>query len=274
MVKEYLKAKSIDEALRMKKEGGADAAFLAGGTEINRLASPAAAGTLIDIEALGPGEGLDKIEKRDGALVIGAMVTLQQLLEEPGLPESMKKAACYAGSRPLRHMGTVGGNIAADRIDSYLLPVLLALDARLTLAGEGEVELTSWLENKRGLITAIIINDPDRCVQLARISRTVQGPAVLTAAYSCRNASGSSGSAGAGTSRLVIGGLPCPPRRYASIEKALDSGEIADAEALEQKVKEAVEPKGDFLGSAEYKRYIAGITAGDLYRTCTCQGRG
>jgi putative selenate reductase FAD-binding subunit len=304
MVKEYLKPKSIDEALAMKTEGGADALFLAGGTEVNRLASPAAAGgdgrKIIDIEPLGLELGLNKIEKRGKSVVIGAMVTLQQLLDESGVPESILKAAYYAGSRPLRHMATVGGNIAADRVDSYLLPPLLALDARLLLAGEDgdpdgeEVELASWLEQKRGLITAVIIPEPSRCVQLARISRTVQGPVILTAAYSCREAGGAlsaggssvtPGSSSAGgpgpaadtstphLSRLVIGGLPSPPRRYGTIEKALDTGEIGDAGTLEARVKEAVEPKSDFLGSADYKRYIAGITAGDLFRSCTCKGR-
>ncbi len=259
MIQEYLKSGSPREALEIKKKYGAEAAYIAGGTEVNRLKSPVRASRLIGLDKAGfPG-----IEKKGSALRIGAMVSLQELIESDLVPEALKKAARQAGSRPMRHMATAGGNIAADRRDSYLVPALLAFDAKVELAGGGEADLEAWLEKKEELVLSILIANPGRCVRLARISRTVQGVPVLVMAYGC-------GDGAKGASRFALGGLPGPARRLKAVEEAIDGGSLKDPEALAKKVSELVDPVSDFLGSVEYKRYIAGVSAADLFSACSC----
>lgn len=254
MRKDYLRPESIEDALRMQKEMGTDAAFICGGSEVNRLKSSVSADTVIDIAALLPSE----IKREGTSLLIGAGVRLQELIDEDLCP-ALVEAARSAGSRPLRCMASVGGNIASDRSDSYLIPYLLAADARLELAGGEKCELSTWLEEKKGIILRVILPNADAPVALARIVRTAQGVPVLVAAFRAKNADSGS--------RVVIGGLPGSPRRYSALEAAVDKGEITGAEQLADRVREAVEPRKDFLGSADYKRYIAGITFADLYTT-------
>jgi putative selenate reductase FAD-binding subunit len=262
MITQYYRPGSVEEAQDLKKSFGGDALFLAGGTEINRLHSPFGAPTAIDIGAL----GLNRIEKHGDRLIVGAAVTLQQLTEDAQVPGALKKAASFAAGRPLRHMATVGGNIASDRRDSYLLPALLAMDARVEVAGQGEVDLSFWLEQKEGLLVSVIIPNDGRCVLLERITRTVQGPPVLVAAYACGGPQGKP--------RFVIGGLPGPARSVPVAEEALSEGKISDGDALARLVAQQVTPVSDYLGSADYKRYIAGVTASDLFTACSCEGRG
>ncbi len=259
MIQEYLKPGSPSEALEMKKKQGTEAAYIAGGTEVNRLKSPVRARTLIGLEK----SGFPGIDKKGSALRIGAMVSLQELIESDLVPEALRKAARQAGSRSIRHMATVGGNIAADRRDSYLVPALLAFDAKLELAGGGEADLDAWLENKEGLVVSILIANPGRCVRLARVSRTVQGVPVLVMAYGC-------GDGTKGATRFIIGGLPGPARRVKAVEEAIDAGSLKDSGELVKKVSELVNPVSDFLGSVEYKRYIAGVSAADLFSACSC----
>ena len=133
MAMKLLMAKSPEEAIGFKT---AAAAFLAGGTEVNRLGSDAAAKaeTLISLKRCA---GMDRIETDGENVRIGAMCTFQQLIESDKIPAYLKEAAYFMASRTKRNMATIGGNIAALRDDSYLIPVLSAAGAVLELAGTG-----------------------------------------------------------------------------------------------------------------------------------------
>ena len=91
MAMKLLMAKSPEEAISFKT---AAAAFLAGGTEVNRLGSDAAAGaeTLISLKKC---SGLDGISEKDGYVNIGSMCTFQQLVESDTVPGWLKEAARF-----------------------------------------------------------------------------------------------------------------------------------------------------------------------------------
>jgi xanthine dehydrogenase small subunit len=86
---------------------------------------------------------LKRIEERDGALVIGAAASLEDawlaLVQRwPALRDVYLRFA----SPPVRHAGTMGGNVANGSPIGDSAPVLIALDARLVLRrGEGVREL-------------------------------------------------------------------------------------------------------------------------------------
>jgi CO/xanthine dehydrogenase FAD-binding subunit len=105
----YARPASLDEALELL--GGADAAPLAGGTDLagqidRGIRSPA---LLVDLRDA----GLAAIEERDGGLRIGATVTLAALATSPLVEPyvAIARAASLAASPLLRNVGTVGGNI-------------------------------------------------------------------------------------------------------------------------------------------------------------------
>ena len=135
MVDNLIIAEGLEEALKQKTK---NSAFLAGGTEINRLGSTVQARKLISIGRIGE---LDGISDADNAVKIGAMCTFQDIIDSSLVPDYLKEACRFMGSRTKRNMATIGGNIALRRTDSYLYATLIACGAKLELLGkDGETE--------------------------------------------------------------------------------------------------------------------------------------
>src|SRR5467141_3176564 len=93
---------------------GADGRFLAGGMDLlsemkDYIAQPK---TVVNIKSL---PGLNKIESSPTTWSIGANVTIAEIEDHPGLKKifpGLQQAAAEVGSRQIRNLGTVGGNLA------------------------------------------------------------------------------------------------------------------------------------------------------------------
>lgn len=93
---------------------GTDGRYLAGGMDLlsemkEYIAQPK---TLVNIKSL---PGLSKIETGDKTWTIGALVTVAEIEDHPELKKvfrGLQEAAADVGSRQIRNMGTVGGNLA------------------------------------------------------------------------------------------------------------------------------------------------------------------
>ena len=144
MWQEYHFAASVDDAVETLTRYGDETRLVAGGTDLlvelrNGEAPPR---ILVDVTRL---PGLREIRQADGRIVLGAGVTFTQILASPllrarALP--LVEAASAVGSTQIRHLGTLGGNLATASPAGDSLPALMALDARLTLAGpQGRREL-------------------------------------------------------------------------------------------------------------------------------------
>jgi len=140
---DYVAADSLDEALDVLSQEGAEACVLAGGQSLiamlnMRLVKPK---VVVDISRI---PGLDDIAAEDGGLTVGAAATQRSLLEHPGLPRShplLARALPWVGHFQTRSRGTVCGSIAhAD--PSSELPLCLALLG-------GEVRLRSKAGQRR-----------------------------------------------------------------------------------------------------------------------------
>jgi CO/xanthine dehydrogenase FAD-binding subunit len=147
-VPSYNAPATIDEALRLKSELGADARVIAGGTDLilkmrDHLYSPS---LLIDLQNL----ALDAISGKADGVRIGPSTTHSQLLASadinaifPALAQACRE---FAGP-PIRNRGTIGGNIVNASPAADLIPPLLAYDASVVLAssaGIREVELAEF----------------------------------------------------------------------------------------------------------------------------------
>ena len=134
----YARPASLAEALELlaANEG---ARILAGGqTLVNvmkaRAASPEA---VVDLAAL---EDLRGIELGiDGSLDIGAMTTISDLVESPEARARpiIGEVAAQIADVQVRNRGTIGGNICANDPTNHLPPLLVALDATMTIASAG-----------------------------------------------------------------------------------------------------------------------------------------
>ena len=260
MATKLLMAKSPAEAIDLKS---AAAAFLAGGTEINRLGSDIAADadTLISLKKC---SGLDGIEAEGGSVKIGSMCTFQKLTESDKVPAYLKEAARYMASRTKRNMATIGGNIAAFRSDSYLLPVLFAVCARvdvLTKEGVQNICINSFKEaaeaGEEMLITAVIVPENIRVVS-KRYSNTAQSHAVLTMSSAITEKGFT----------LAAAVKNCGILRFRTFEDMVRKDPDISEEDVMAFFREADSLKisDDMFGSEEYKRYLLGVTAYDFCR--------
>ena len=128
---------------------GADGAFLAGGTDLlvqlrRGRVSPR------HLIALHRVPGLDAIEV-DGTVALGACVTHRAIERAAAFRGSLRglvEAAEVIGGHQIRNVATVGGNVVNASPAADLVPVLLTLDARVSLlgaAGERDLPLERFL---------------------------------------------------------------------------------------------------------------------------------
>jgi 4-hydroxybenzoyl-CoA reductase subunit beta len=113
---EHLEPRSLDEALELLAEHGAEAKVIAGGTELlvsmkQRLLLPA---YLIDLKAV---PGLDFVTEDGGGLRMGALTKLSALVRSPVVKELcpvLGHTASMVAAPPLQEMGTLSGNLCLN----------------------------------------------------------------------------------------------------------------------------------------------------------------
>jgi carbon-monoxide dehydrogenase medium subunit len=134
----YHRPASVEEATRLLAELGDESKVLAGGQSLVpllnfRLAAPA---HLVDINGIA---GLDRLDRTDGTIEVGATVRDARLLGEPGLAAAhplLVEATGWIAHPVIRNRGTVCGSLAhAD--PAAELPAVLALLG-------GGVEAVAW----------------------------------------------------------------------------------------------------------------------------------
>lgn len=134
---EYLKATEIEDVSRLLAEHDGEARVLAGGQSLVpmlnlRLARPS---VLIDISGLAD---LKRIDVSDTTISIGAAVTHAELefSRHEGVAFDMLRHVAHGiAYRAVRNRGTIGGSIAHADPAADWLSCLLALHAKVVLAG-------------------------------------------------------------------------------------------------------------------------------------------
>ncbi len=265
-IEEYIRPDSIKQAVQ-KKASVEGAVFLAGGTQVNRapLESPRPR-AVVDLRGIVP-EGL-MMEGTD--LVIGAMTTIQELMDSDQVFPVLREASGFIPTRSIRNQATVGGNIAARRPDSYLIPAFMAL-AAVARTTEGNISVEDYVSGDHDeLILDIHVPVPvGPCVAVKESRSHVSLPVVSAAVSLTVDAENSIGGV-----CLAVGCVDRKVRRLTSVEETLvDGGFGADAAsldraALEAAIAAAVEPRDDILGSIEYKKYVNGAVIADAVIRC------
>jgi xanthine dehydrogenase iron-sulfur cluster and FAD-binding subunit A len=176
----YVSVATVAEACALLAEHGADAAILAGGTDLLiEWRRPAAQWPKLIVDISRVAE-LGGIGERDGRLVIGPLATHAQVQRSELLRRSaplLASAAAAIGAPQVRNRGTIGGNLMNAAACADTVPPLLALGATVTLQsaagarelGLGELFLKPYHPTARPdeLLTAI------RCPALPATARSV-----------------------------------------------------------------------------------------------------
>ena len=245
-IREYKRAESLEEAwqLNQKRQNRVLGGMIWLKMETINV------GTAIDLSGL----GLDTIEETEDGFSIGAMVTLRQLEEHPGLATythgAVREALRHIVGVQLRNLATVGGSIYSRFGFSDVLTLFLAMDCSVELYKGGIVPLQEYAERPydRDILVRLIVKKTaaEYLYQSVRNSQT--DIPVLTCA-AARLADGSY--------RIAIGARPLKAVRFDLPVRQAPAAELAQAMADE--VKQQIVTGANMRGSAEYRRHLSGV---------------
>jgi xanthine dehydrogenase small subunit len=250
------------------------ALLLAGGTDLGLLASRQRE-RLPQIIHLGKVPELNAIGARGDALLIGAGATYTRAFDAlTAWFPTIRTYLTRLGSRQIRNMGTIGGNLGTASPIGDMPPILLAADARIlchsAARGRREIAADEFFVGYRKtvlapdeLIEAVVIPRPaaDMVFFVDKISkRRDQDISSVCGAYRLELANGVVGDV-----RLAFGGLAATPKRATRAERALAGGVLDEAaiDAAVHALREDFQPIGDWRASAEYR---SAVTANLLRR--------
>ena len=269
---EYLEPTSVGEACALLKQNGGEAKIFAGGAHLTILMKqglyqPRA---LINIKKIPELKG---IHCNDAGVSIGALVTHREL-EISALVRERFPVLCEAerevANIRVRHMGTVGGNIASGEPLTDLSQIFIALDGRVKLAGPSGERIIPVEELFLDFYTTCLADDeiiteimlpllPKKSgIEYLRFSSSsvVDKPAAGVAVRLTLEGD----SENIQLARVVLGCVGATPVRAQKAEESLTGRRITLELAAEagRTAAQECDPISDLRGSAEYKRAIVG----------------
>lgn len=264
MNSQFLKPKTLKDALQMKKEYPGSL-FLGGGTEINNPASDNHADVLISLVDL----NLKACVKGNHNFILGASTTFQELIDWEECYPTLKEAAGFLYSRNVRNMATIGGNIGFHTNSSYLVPLLMVLDAEVELGDDQVIPLAQYVKEDRTdlILNVRFVHDNPGSSAVKNMRRTVGGETIVSAAVSIVQLKGKITKAA-----IAVGGIFDRISRLTDVEEALVSGKLKSGEEIQNAVKNAVTAQDDYQGTASYKEYSCGVIVSDCVARCMKEG--
>jgi xanthine dehydrogenase small subunit len=258
----FFAPRSLAELVKLRA-ANPDALLLAGATDLGLLASRARRppASLVHLAHV---PELTAIEAGKEEITIGAAATYAEAM--PVLISTFPALETYMarlGSRQIRTLGTIGGNLGTASPIGDMPPVLLALEARLRLVsvrGAREIPLEDFFLGYRK--TALANDEVIQSITMPRLwpgevfycdkvsKRRDQDISTVAGAYRMRIRNGRVEDA-----RLAFGGMAAIPKRATNAEAALLRGEgfAAAAAALAQDFQ----PIDDWRGTASYRQTVA-----------------
>lgn len=241
-----------------------DATLVAGATDVGLWVTKQLR-DLPKIIHVGRVAGFDSIRDEADTLVIGAGATYAQAegplsAIDPDLAELLRRL----GSKQVRASGTIGGNIANGSPVGDMPPVLIALDATITLNRGGEIRampLESFFvaygkQDRRSgefvqsvRVPKLAAGQQFRCYKISkRFDQDIS--AVLGAfRFTVENATITA-------ARIAYGGMAATPKRALATEAALAGARLRDAPSwagAAAALERDFTPLSDMRASAEYR---------------------
>ena len=263
---DYFAPTSIDQLVALRSEHP-DAHILAGGTDLGMRASKDRQpyGQVISTAHVGE---INRIERDDEAVTFGAAVTYTSAL--PALDEiapSFAQLVRRIGSRQIRNLGTIGGNICNASPIGDTPPCLIALNAVMIARGSnGQREIpaddffTDYRKTALGadeVLEAIRVPTPSsglvfRAYKISK--RFDQDISAVVGAFAITVEDGVVASV-----RIAFGGMAATPARAPACEAALigQPWSLGTAIAVGLALTEDFTPLTDFRASQDYRTRVA-----------------
>ena len=272
-IREYKRVESLEEAWELNQK---KANRVIGGMIWLKM-SRGNVGTAIDISGL----GLDQIEEKEDAFEIGAMVTLRQLEEHPGLAAytdgAMRESVRHIVGVQLRNLATVGGSIYGRFGFSDVLTMFLAMDTEVELYKAGRMPLVEFAKQigGRDILVKLIVHKDKAVYHYQSVRNTQTDFPVLTCAAAKRADGSYRFSIGARPGRAVLFEASAETIQ-ALIEEKQKAETKADADAdtrenqdktqtgkkaacLAKWIRDQVRTSSNMRGSAEYRKHLTGV---------------
>jgi carbon-monoxide dehydrogenase medium subunit len=268
---------TVTDALDLLGEYGDQGKVLAGGQSLMpvlsfRLAAPE---HLIDINRL---PGLDEITRLpSGGWRIPALVRQRQAERSPWLAASaplLTEALAQVAHPQIRNRGTICGSLAHADAAAEMPAVMLALDARMTIASAAGTRVVGaddffvfHMTTAVGADELLLSVEFDDAAPRTYTSFLEFAPrkgdfclAGVAASVTFAGDGGVSANTVAGC-RVVAAGVAATPLRLSAVEElitgsALDAGVLA---AVKQAVSDTVNPSGDVHADADYRRQLVSV---------------
>lgn len=247
-IQKYIKPQSLEEAYQLNQSPNnrivAGMLWIKTGTfNIN---------TAIDLCDL----GLDTIEENDNEFSIGAMVSLRQLEQHPGLKAYSQGAISDAVKDivgvQFRNMATVGGSIWGRFGFSDVLSIFLCMDSYVELFNGGILPLEEFAKLKPDsdiLVRLIVKKTPGSFIYSAMRAQRTDFP-VLTCAVSKMNQ----------TYRFSIGARPGHAILIKDEENILSNGISEEsAQKMADYVAANTPTSSNLRGSSEYRTHLTKV---------------
>ncbi len=265
---EYARPATIEEAIALLSGYDGARALAGGQTLVNVMKARAAApDVLVDLADL---DELRRIgfSADQSALELGAMVTSTQIgasseveVARPVLAEVVSTIADVQ----VRNRGTIGGNICVNDPTNHLPPLLVALNATMTIRSVAGERIVAAEEFLIGVYTTAV----EEGELLTKVSVPTRRPGsgdamdgVTLGAHGTYLVSAAA-SVSPGGVRIAIGCVSAAPVRATAMEQRLASGDFSEASvrAAAEGLGASLDPPSDVHASADYRRHLAEVSA-------------
>ena len=278
---EYARPSTLEEAVRLLGEHEGARALAGGQTLLNvmkqRAASP---DVLVDLTSIAELRAIG-FSADETALELGAMVTLSSLLTSSEVEVArpiLAEVARTVADVQVRNRGTVGGNICVNDPTNHLPPLVVALDASMTIrssAGERIVSADDFFVGvfetavrEGDLLTRISIptRAPGSGDAMSGVTLGAHGTYVANAAASVT----------AGAWRIALGCVGGIPVRATAVEERLAGAEVDEALVADavNGLGATLEPPSDVHGTADYRRALSEVAVTRAVLQAAARARG
>lgn len=212
--------------------------------------------------------GLNYVKEAEKGLWIGALTTLQAIVDEPIFASKFngifQLAAKHAATGGLRNVATIAGVLSHLAGSGEIVLALLVSDAIVSIRKDQSTRtlpIQDFLEGGKQMIlpgeilSEVHIPYQEGAYSLERVARTPSDQEIVAVAVYLNLVDKL-----VDRVRIAVSGASSQPQRFIEVEQFLEKREISIAlvdKAAEIAVKQAT-PVSDFRGSAEYRAAMAG----------------
>jgi carbon-monoxide dehydrogenase medium subunit len=265
---EYARPSSVEEAIGLLGAHEGARALAGGQTIVNVMKARAASpDVLVDLNRL---DELRSISVSGETLLIGAMATYTRIMSSSEVEVSrpiLAEVAAQIADVQVRNRGTIGGNICSNDPTNHLPPLLVALEATMTIRGaEGERTVGASDFFLGVYMTAVGEGELLTSVSVPAAANAADGFASVTIGRDGTCLANAAACLAGDSVRIALGCVDAVP--------VLLTPTSSDESSVRQAVQAAeLDPPSDVHASADYRRHLAGVCAVRAVHQATERGR-